>query len=46
MKTFTLQSLADSGEKTISSGRFLRPDFQTVFPKEFLFALYSKFQNV
>ena len=27
-----LKSLADSGDKTTSSGRFLRPDFQNSFP--------------
>ena len=35
-----LQSLADSGDKTTSSGRFLRPDFQNSFPSRiFLFLL-------
>ena len=27
-----LQSLADSGDKTSTSGRFLRPDFKNSFP--------------
>ena len=37
-----LKSLADFGDKTTSSGKFLRPHFQTVFPKQsFLFSILN-----